>query len=172
MKSPIKFTALIVIAALLGFILWRRYVMRTPEYLIRKTIADAAEAVSRQDGETNSANAFKMLSLSRYMDDEIALGVHGLPIDGTFGREEFVSQIARGRMMLRRLEVTPVDILIIALDSQKAVVECEVRADAESAAGSGVKWKSDNIYHLKMEMRKVEDRWVFHSFRESDILEK
>jgi hypothetical protein len=169
----IKIILLILVALALGAFLWYRYVIRTPEYLIKKAINEIAEMVEKSDGETNSMVAFKMLNLSTYLDERISVSVHDLPIDSELGREEFSSQLARGRMMLRRLNLKVLDILIISRDAQNARVECEVQAKAEGNSGhENRRWFSDNVYHLALDMRCVEGKWLFSGFHEKDILEK
>ncbi len=169
----IRIILLVVIALLLGAFLWYRYIIRTPEYLIKKAVNDIAQAVNKDDGETNSIATFKLLNISTYLDERVSISVHDLPIDSEIGREEFSSQIARGRIMLRRLHLKVLDILIISRDAQSAKVECEVQAQAEGNSGADKRrWFSDNIYHLSLDMHCVEGKWLFRGFHEKDILEK
>lgn len=171
----IKISALALLAALLGAFLWYRYVVRTPEYIIKQLIRDTAATVSKQQGETNSVNALKILTLSRHMDQQVAFSIHDLPVSGSMGSEEFVSHITRTRMMMENIEVRVLDILIVSIEGDQAVAECEVRAFARTADRSGQggrRWESDDLYHLRITLHKVGDQWLFSGFHESNILQK
>ena len=170
-KPRIVTLAIILLLAAAGIYYW--HYVRTPEYLVTKALRNAAETISRKNGETNSSAAFKVLMLGNMFTPQVELAVEGIPMaHGTISDEELVSHISRGRMAMTYIDIKILDHKITVRDENNAEIVMDVRIDA--ASDKGGKNVFSEILHLKTTLHRAPEdgKWRFASCRSYQLLQK
>ena len=162
-----------VILLICGGGLWYWHHVRTPEYLVSKTITSAAEAFSKVSGETNSTAAFKALVLGNLFAPQVELAVEGIPMaHGTLTDEEMLSYTTRGRMAMDAVSVVILKREIKVTGNENARAYLEVRLQGSST--KGYKEKYSDILHLQVTLLRSEadGKWRFNSCRTVKLIQK
>ncbi len=140
----------------------------SPERKIRRRFGKLLEAVSKQEKETNSTKALKLLALQGLFGKTVELQIQDLPMNGNYSCEELSAEVMRGRMFCSTIHLSLNDIEIVLEGKEKAVARVSATGEIHTQ-GNGT-WKERREIQVRAELQ--DKNWKFTAFQEDPLLER
>jgi hypothetical protein len=135
---------------------------------IAKRLAQLADVVSKERGDTALKVAFRVQKLPEFFDKPVRLHTKVYHMGGTLSPTEIASEIMRARAMFNTLTLDFHDAEIEIADKTTARLRVTARVTGQLSTREAV----DEVQELDCVLRKVDGRWLFSECRAVAVLEK
>ena len=157
-----------LVVFLLGVGILYFWMHASPEREIRRRFVKLLETISKEEKETNSTKAVKLITLQGLFGNTVDLQIADLPMNGNYSCEELCGEVMRGRMFCETISFSLHDIEISLEGKEKAVAR--VSATGELRTQSNGRWKERREIQVRAELQ--DKNWRFTAFQEDPLLKK